>query len=406
MEVFAARQAIFNSKKNVVGYELLYRDSENNAFPVGTDPHKATVQLIQRTHLNTGLADFTSGKPALINFTEKCLLSKVPEMLPKKEVVIEILESVRPTDEVFERCKELFHKGYSLALDDFIYKKEWDRFFNLVKIIKFDIQKTPLKDIAPLIRKMKGRKSLKFLAERVETVEQFNEAKEMGFNFFQGYFFCVPEIRKMKDVSPNAAILVELYNESLREGFNVNRLMNTFQRDVGLSYKLLSYINSGVFSTKQPISSIRQAIVYLGEDETRKLMSLLITSELAHGKPKEIMRTAVIRARASELTCEKVSPGLTNEAFLTGLLSMLPAILDRDINTILEQISVSDEIKVALADPKDQSVLKIIHSSVLLYEQGKWHDTTKELFKIRMDYDEFSKIYTSAIKWSDSHDPS
>jgi EAL and modified HD-GYP domain-containing signal transduction protein len=138
------------------------------------------------THLNQGLGLITDNKPALINFPEESILKGLPLILPPKQVVIEILETVSPSDEVYQVCKDLYHQGYHLALDYFVYKPEWNRFFNLVKLIKFDIQATPLDKISPLIKKLKARKNLKILAEKVETKEEFLQAKKLGFNFFKG----------------------------------------------------------------------------------------------------------------------------------------------------------------------------------------------------------------------------
>jgi len=148
MKVYTARQAILNRKENVVAYELLYRGGPENFFPQ-IDPHKATSKLIIRTHLNQGIGLITDNKPALINFPEESILSCLPLILPPKQVMIEILETVSPSDEVYQACKVLYHQGYHLALDDFVYKPEWNRFFNLMKLIKFDIQATSLSELSP-----------------------------------------------------------------------------------------------------------------------------------------------------------------------------------------------------------------------------------------------------------------
>ena len=171
MKVFTARQAILNRKEQVIAYELLFRDGPENLFPQ-IDAHEATSKLIIRTHLNEGIRPMTGGKPALINFSEESLLCGLPLLLPSDQIMIEILEDTNPSEEVYQACRELYHKGYSLALDDFIYKPEWGRFLNLVKLIKFDLMQTPLEKIAPLVEKLKTRKKLKLLAEKVETKEE------------------------------------------------------------------------------------------------------------------------------------------------------------------------------------------------------------------------------------------
>lgn len=401
--VYTARQAIFNRKVHVVAYELLFRDGEENRFP-NVDPHEATSKLILRTHLNEGLSAVTMGKRALINFSEKCLLSGLAEMLPKEDVIIEILETVTPSEEVFQKCRELFHAGYMLALDDFIYKKEWLRFIPLVKLIKFDISKTPLLKIKPLIDKLKERKNLRLLAERVETQEEFKLAKEMGFQFFQGYFFCKPEMRKSRDINVQSATLVSLYHELSRPQLNIVKISAFFEQDVGLTYKLLKYINSGILPLKTSINSIKQALIYLGESQIRKLVALLTTAELAKNKPKEIIRLAIVRARSAELAMKKVVPSLSEEAFLAGLLSLIGAMLDRPIEQIISELPVSDAIKEALIDESCQSPLRVVLNAVTLYEKGSWHLTTLECQKIRLPYDLLATYYQDALVWAKQYE--
>lgn len=401
--VYTARQAIFNRKVNVVAYELLFRDGEENRFP-DIDPHEATSKLILRTHLNEGLGAVTMGKRALINFSEKSLLSGLAEILPKENVIIEILETVTPSDEVYKKCRELFHQGYILALDDFVYKKEWNRFIPLVKLIKFDISKTPLLKIKPLIDKLKERKNTKLLAERVETKEDFKLAKEMGFHFFQGYFFCKPEMRKAKDINAQSATLVSLYHELSRPQLNISKISSFFEQDVGLAYKLLKYINSGILPLKTSITSIKQALIYLGESQIRKLVALLTTAELAKNKPKEIVRLAIVRARCSELAMKRIIPSQSEEAFLAGLLSLIGAMLDRSIEEIVNELPISETIKNALIDEEDQSPLRIVLNSVVLYEKGSWHLTTLECQKIRLSYDLLSKYYQESLVWAKQYE--
>lgn len=401
--VYTARQAIFNRKTHVVAYELLFRDGEENRFP-NVDPHEATSKLIMRTHLNEGLSAVTMGKRALINFTEQCLLSGLADLLPKEQVIIEVLETVTPSDEVYEKCRALFHSGYILALDDFIYKKEWHRFLPLIKLIKFDISKTPLDKLGKLVEYLKKFKNMRLLAERVETQEEFKQAKAMGFHYFQGYFFCKPEMRASKDVDTQSAILVSLYQELSRPHLNIAKISGFFEQDVGLTYKLLRYINSGILPLKTQITSIRQALIYLGEAQIRKLVALLTTATIARNKPKEVTRLSIVRARSCELAMRKVVPGQTDDAFLMGLLSMIGVMLDKPIEEVMETLPVSDEIKEALRDPKSQSPMRIVFNAVCLYEKGSWHLTSLECQKIRLSYDFLSDAYQQAMLWAKQYE--
>jgi c-di-GMP phosphodiesterase len=396
---YTGRQAILDRRQRTVAYELLFRDSLENRFP-NIDPHKATGSIISDTHLVNGLSQVTGGKIALINFTERCLLGGFADMLDRKKVIIEIVEDVQPSDEVFEVMRDLFHRGYVMALDDFVYRPEWRRFFKFVKIIKFDIERTPLDRIAPLVKQLQKRPNLRLLAERVETKEQFEQAMDMGFDFFQGYFFCKPEIRTTRKIEASYARLIELYYELNKPTINMNKVERCFEGDVVLTFKLLKYVNGGAFSLVSKLSSIKGALVYLGEIEVRKLIALLTTG-LVKNKPKELVRMAIVRARTCEQACRKEYPAVAEEAFLVGLLSLLPSMLDRSMEDILDELPVTDTIKESLLDEKEQTPLRIVYNATLFIESGSWHLTTKECKKLhRLDYEGLRQIYQEAIVWA------
>lgn len=401
MKVYTARQAILNRKENVVAYELLYRGGPENFFPQ-IDPHKATSKLIIRTHLNQGIGLITDNKPALINFPEESILSCLPLILPPKQVMIEILETVSPSDEVYQACKVLYHQGYHLALDDFVYKPEWNRFFNLMKLIKFDIQATSLSELSPLIKKLKTRKNLKILAEKVETKEEFIQAKKLGFHFFQGYYFCRPEMSESNEIDSNQPILLSLMQECLKTPLNVNCITSYFERDVALSFKLFKFINSGILPISQEITSIKNALIYLGEVQTKKLILLLTAGILAKNKPKELTRLAIVRARFCELIAEKTMPEHTGSSFLVGLFSLLDAMLDSPLDKIVNSLSLPAEVVAALISDKP-SPLKYILKTVSYYEKGSWYNTKRNAEMINIDYEKLTDYYQDSLVWASKY---
>ncbi|SFD32963.1 EAL and HDOD domain-containing protein [Pseudoalteromonas denitrificans] len=400
MKVYTARQAIFNRKKHVVAYELLFRDGLSNAFP-NIESNQATAKLLLDSQFNQGIKVITSGKKALINFPEKALLDLLPSLLPPDQVIIEILEDVRPTEQVYEACKTLFHKGYKLALDDFVYSKPWLPFIKICRLIKIDIMETPLDTVAPLIEKLKQYKSLKLLAEKVETNDEFLQAKAMGFDYYQGYFFCKPEIIEQKDVDNSQAAILALYNEVLRKNMNYEKLASHFEHDTALSYKLLRFINSGLFSVKEEIGSLRQALVYLGEERVKKFVCMIITAHLAQSKPSELTELSIVRARFCELIAIKVSPGMSNNAFILGLFSLIDAILDKPMEDILLTLPISDNIKDALLG-KNNILLNILEVEKA-YEKASWWAMKKACEKLNLDEDSLAKYYTESISWANSY---
>jgi EAL and modified HD-GYP domain-containing signal transduction protein len=340
---------------------------------------------------------------ALINFSEESLLNGLPLLLPSDQIMIEILEDTNPSDEVYQACRELYHKGYSLALDDFIYKPEWGRFLNLVKLIKFDLMQTPLEKIAPLVEKLKTRKKLKLLAEKVETKEEFLAAKKLGFHFFQGYYFCKPEMKESRSVDENQVLLMLLLHEILKKNVNLNVVIEYFTQDMYLCYKLLRYINSGLLPLTESVNSIKQAVIYLGEDKVKKLIILLTTGALAKNKPKELMRIAIIRANFCELMAKYSCPELQESAFLTGLFSLLDAALDKPLVDILPSLPLSIDIVDALTKDK-RSPLSNILTTIKYYEKGAWFNTKRYSELVNVGYEEVGEFYQSAVLIAEKFD--
>ncbi|MBD1391061.1 HDOD domain-containing protein [Neiella sp. HB171785] len=406
MKFYAARQAIFNRRLNVVAYELFYRESESNTFPVGVDPHVATSRLISRTHFNNGFKQYCSGKPALVNFSESSLLSQIPHSLPRDQIVIEILEDVTPSDRVLQEVRELFRAGYKIALDDFVYRTEWNRFLQLARLIKFDIQRTPLASIKPLIENIKKQfPKTRILAEKVETKEEYEQAKALGFDFFQGYFFCKPEMLEGTDAQARHAVLLATYNLVLREEFDLNKVAELYKHDVSLTYKLLRFINSGLFPIVSPISSVHQALRYIGTEETRKFVLMLFTAEELNSKPRELINMAILRAKFCEEVAEKHRSGLGDQAFLVGLFSFIENIMDRPMEEVLEQIALDPVLKDILMQQPDTkgSPLTIILNTAKYYEKGSWHHSGMEAKKLNLNYDDLAGAYQTAIKLVDRY---
>ena len=399
MAVFVARQAVFNRRQQVVAYELLFRDSLQNSFP-DVSESTATARLIMENQLNLGTRHITSGKKALINIGPESLKLDLCAFLPTQDVVIELLETMEPTDENYEYCRELFHNNYKLALDDFVYQPEWDRFLKLIRLIKFDVQQTPFEEIAPVVNKLKEHKKIKLLAEKLETADDYDKAYKMGFDFFQGYFSAKPKMIQHRDIDYNYALVLSIYAEVMRPDPNISEIAGLFSLDTALAYKLLRLINSGVFPIKSKIGSLKQALVYLGHERLKKFVSLIITAHSAQSKPAELTRLCVVRARFCELIAQRVAKQQTGEAFLTGLFSLLDAILDQPMEKLLDRLPFPDEIHAALMQEKN--ILYYILETVKAYETGSWWALEQAVAYLSIESADLPKIYENAVNWSDS----
>lgn len=400
MKTFTARQPIFDRQKRVVAYELLFRENNENKFPAHMPDIQATSKLLLNAFFDTNINKITNGKPALVNFPTQILKDKFAELLPTKDILIEILETVDPSEELFSIMRRMFHKGYRFALDDFVYDERWEKFLPFVKLIKIDIMKTPLHEINPLIQKLKKRK-IKVLAEKVETNEEFLEAKKMGFDFFQGFFFARPEMIVENSIPPSQTTLMSLYRECVKEEIDFESVKKIIQNDVSIAYKLLRYVNnSGIFKHKKEITSIKEAIVYIGEDLMRRFVFLIVTAELSVKKPFELMKKAIERAYFCEaLAKSSALYKYSDRAFLIGLFSVIDAILDRQMSNIVEDLPLEEDIKRALVDKIGlySAFIKVAIS----YDHGKWDKVKLLTQQLGITENKTTELYIESIEWSD-----
>ncbi|WGS61296.1 EAL and HDOD domain-containing protein [Vibrio lentus] len=395
---YVARQPILNRKKNTLGYELLFRDGERNAYPAHIESNRATYRLIVENFLSVGLNPSIPSSRCFINFPYQSLIRRLPLSLPKDKVVVEILETCQPTDELLEAVKELHQAGYMIALDDFTSTPEWERFLKYTHIVKLDIMQMGLDEACELVRKHEGKK-FSFLAERVETEQEFQQAKEAGFRFFQGYFFSKPEIVKTKYISPEQVIAMELFQEVCKANVDFKRVENIVAKDVALSYKLLRFVNSMSPRLEVTISSFRQALVYLGQEKLKMFVSLAVASYVSDKKPKELYSLSLQRAQF----CQRMSryqpfSGHAEQAFMIGLFSSLDALLDLSLENLVEQLPLSKTIKVALLRREGPyGTLLALEES---FEHADWQQIDKHCAQLGLNVEQVKTELTEAQRWS------
>ncbi len=370
MEIFVARQPVFTAKEKIFGYELLFRLSLENSFP-DIDGSTATSGVLANTFFSFELDKILAGKPGLVNFTRDLIVKRTPLLFPEKHIIIEVLEDIEPEPEVIQALHEFKRQGFRIALDDFVYDKKFDEMIALSSIIKFDIMDTPLDTLEPVLESLKSGPPITLLAEKVETHEEFKQAKEMGFGLFQGYFFSKPEILSKKDISANQITKLKLVSAAGKRDPDLAAIEDLIKKDVSVSFKLLKFINSAYFQRPNPVDTIKDAMMFLGIDELKKFISVVVVSDLNPGKPNELIRSSVVRARM----CEQCGTMLkthfsTEELFTIGLFSSMDAIMDMPMDEILTSISLSNKIKDALLGKDRQfSQLKTLVTS---FEQGQW----------------------------------
>lgn len=397
MYLYAARQPILDRNKALYAYELLFRDGVKNAFP-DIDGDTATTSLISGSFLGFSLDELLGDKPGFINFTLKTLRKKYPALLPKQQIVVEILESETPDHVLLQECQQLKQQGYTLALDDYAHALPWQAFYPFIDIIKIDFRTTTPSAITQIKQAIAGFPHIRLLAEKVETQEEYQQALDMGFSYFQGYFFSRPEMLQKKALAPTPSTLTELLYESSKADAEINKLVRLFERDVNLSYKLLRYSNSAAFRRKSEISTLRQALVTLGLPELRKFLSLLYTLQLNNKKPAILTQLSLNRAKFAEELAKVHGETDSSKAFLTGLLSLIDALLDQPMEDVMKTLPLATEIKQALID--HTGILADYLKLIKLYESARWAESCEISAQLKLPIIQVSDAYFTAVQWA------
>ena len=397
MDVFVARQPIFNREKDIFAYELLFRNGESNSFP-DIDGDTATTSLLSSSFFTVGIDEITGGRLAFINFTESLLKQGTPQLFPSDKLVVEILENVVPSIEMVEVCTNLKEKGYQLALDDFVFSGGHKELLEVCDIVKVDFRLTAPEDVEKLVFDLRPH-NCKLLAEKIETYDDFNRAVSLGFDYFQGYFFSKPEILKNKDLSSSELTIMQLIAQINSETFDISALESIVVQDVSVSYKLINYLNSPHFGRLQPVSSLKQAISFLGEKDFRLFATLIAASKLSDEKPTELIRLSIIRARFLELAAAELGED-SSEFFLLGLFSLIDAILDKKMEEILAKLVLSEKIQAALLQKEGRlyPFLRLIES----YERGNWLAFKFVRRKVPLEDWKIVELYIESVKWAES----
>ncbi|WP_427501441.1 EAL and HDOD domain-containing protein [Methylomonas sp. MED-D] len=340
------RQPILDRDLSTFAYEILFRGKDFD-LSQQDGAANATRQVITDTILEIGLNELVGPHKAFINFTGRNLLDNIPLHLPKDRIVIEVLESVAVDDAIVANLKALSELGYTIALDDFVLTPEWRPLLEIADIVKLDVMADGLEKSHALIIELKGY-GLSLLAEKVETHEEFQALKEWGCELFQGFFFSKPNLVEGKRLGVSQASAIRLMSAVNQPDVEFSEIGRIVSQDVGLSFKLLHYINSAFFALPRKIESIQHAIVCLGLIEVKRWVNILTLSSLSD-KPSSVLQNVLVRAKLCELLAQET--GQDRELFFfVGMLSGLDALLDMPLPKVIEQLPLSDDIMQAVLE--------------------------------------------------------
>lgn len=395
MYSYVARQPILDKDLNTYAYELLFRDSLNNVFP-SISSQLATSRLVVEQFLQQNIDQLLGGRSCFINFPHSLLLDGLAECLPPDKVVIEILEDASPDDALLEKVTQLHKLGYQLALDDFTMSPDWERFLPFIHIIKFDLRATSLFQIKVFIRRHQSL-GLTYLAEKVEDKAEFERAKKLGIELFQGFFFSRPEMVKQATMEPAQVVVMQLLNVVNETEPDINKIEQLLSQDISLSLKLLRYVNH-LKGHANPISSFRQAAIYLGSTQLKRFVSLVAATSAGKGKSAELYQMSMIRARFCELLAHAHAPTQqTQQAFITGLFSLLDVLMEQPMDKLLGTIPLIEDIRLALLERKGNLGFYLAFCED--YENANWSRVTARTAKLGLSEDKVSHLYLAATTW-------
>lgn len=400
MDVFIARQPIFNKNKTVYGYELLFRENANNLY-ISEDGDKATSNVMVGSFLNMGIENLTGGKKAFVNFTEKFIKEGIATLFPKEFLVAEILENVEPDNEIIEACKALKQAGYLIALDDFVFHNKYKELIKYADIIKIDFLSSSEIQQRLAISKP-GCSNIKFLAEKIETKKDFDNAVKWGYTYFQGYFFAKPEIVSTHVLSSYKLNYLLLLNEMGSDEPEFGRLTEIIESDIAFSYEILKIVNTIEYQRVNRINSIQQALVILGFKEMKKWVSLAVMRKLGEGKPSELINYSMLRSKFMELLSERIEHQSVKSEFITlGMFSLIDVVMGMQMKDILNKMPFSDTIKDILEGHGNGEILEECYKLILAYEQAEVEKVIEIGNKLNLTMEEIIDMYFKSISYVD-----
>ncbi len=399
-DYYVARQPIFTSGGDVLGYELLHRSGPENVY-TAADGAQATAELITGGAFMLGLDELVGDKLAFVNFPRDLLVNHCYGVLPPSRTVVEVLEEVEPDEEVIDACRRLKAAGYGLALDDVISVDDRAALFDLADIVKVDIRplsRSERASIALHIRRLPN--PAKLIAEKVETREQYEEALDLDYDYFQGYYLDRPEMHSGKEIPASGLPLAELQHAVQRPDFDFGEVEAIVKRDIALSFKMLRFANVAARGVTRPIESVRHALVMLGREDLLRTVSLLALAGQGENKPQELAVRSVIRASVCEsLALEMDLADERLDHFLVGMFSIIDGILELPMADLVPRLPTSPQVNFALLGTPGP--LREVLDLVIAYEDADWPRAQILMRRLGVGRNTLRSVYLEAIAKTD-----
>ncbi|MES2351959.1 MAG: EAL domain-containing protein [Pseudomonadota bacterium] len=398
---FLARQPILNRGQRLVAYELLFRDARQRNEADVTDDAEATATVIAHAS-ELGMGQVVGDQMAFVNVDAIGLMSDFIRFLPNDKVILEILETVKATPEILDRIRELKQAGFKFALDDVIgHSEDVQKLQPLCDVIKVDIKDMQPGTLQALARVLKNPKQ-KLLAEKVETVEEFQQCMELGFEYFQGYYFARPVILSGKKISPSQRSVLHLL-DLLNTDATSQEIERSVKHDALITLNLLRLVNTPAVGARYRINSVGHALMVLGRRQLQRWLQILLY--VKNGGTQEftspLLQLATTRGKTMELMVEHLRPGQRVSAdigFTVGVMSLMDTLFSIHMRDVLDSVNVLDEVRAALLHRSGDygSMLNLIEH---IEKAGDRKTLAPLLHQLALKPSELYAIQLAAIEW-------
>lgn len=393
-----SRNPIFTTAKTIWGYEIQTTAEHVSGIPTLAEKDSVGAAVIAGDYigLNSILA---RNKKMLIAYTQDQILNLIPRALPARSSVVLVGATSQKDDTLLPALEQLAAEGHDIAL-------EWDNATTpsspLLRHATLCIANTEHADQAALPSLLHAGKTV--IIRNVASREALDDARALGFNLFQGRYFKTAEIIPGKKLSAHHNSRLRIMGLVEESEPDLDKLAQTIQSDVSLSYRLLTYLNSPAFGFARKIDSIRQAMVLLGWNNLRNWLRAVLLADMTQGEQQtELLHLALSRGKFLEQVVQRYDywDFRPDEMFLLGMFSLLDAILGLPMAEALAFLPLTDAQKKALnggAACAYTPLINLMHT----VEDDDAETVTRAILELSLDPDTTMTIAREAGAWAAS----
>ncbi|THC39777.1 EAL and HDOD domain-containing protein [Massilia sp. Mn16-1_5] len=397
---YLARQPLLDRNQALFGYELLFRSTPNNSADIDTGLSATADVLAHAAQL--GLPRAVGDATAFLNLDTEALMSDIFAFLPRERTVLELVGSVEATEPVLWRLAELAGHGFKFAAEASAHGSRLGRLLPLLDYVKVNLRAMPVVTMLSLVPRLRGT-GKRLIAEKVESQAEYRTCLDLGFDYFQGFYFARPSVIAGRKLSPSQLAVLDLMNLVVSDADNAV-IERAIKRDVTLSINLLRIVNTPAAGLRQRIDSLGQALVVLGRRQLQRWLQIMLYAEpgtRGHTQTPLLM-LASTRARLMELLAERLRPGqrhVADMAFTVGIMSLMDTLFCVPMADLVEQIPVSDEVANALLKRSGffGELLRLAESFEKM-EEGE--DVMPALSQLADSGDDLVELEMAAFEWS------